>query len=124
MSFIYWFRFVYHLTRFMRKQTHPPVAFMKSPLGASFLQLLMAVESPLLDDETGCISMVVHTQSFSKNAPPDVWALATSYQRPLYLSFWKPIATGGDMQELPPTMNALLRPRRQICKSGKVIYIY
>lgn len=93
---------------------HLPVAFMKSPLGASFLQLLMAVESPLVAEATGCTSMVVHTQSFSKLAPPAVWALETSYQSPLYRSFRKPAATGGALQELLPTMNARLISSRNI----------
>lgn len=64
--FVYQLNVVYNNIVVQTCLKHLPVAFMKSPLGASFLQLLMAVESPLVAEVTGCMSMVVHTQSFSK----------------------------------------------------------
>ena len=71
-----------------------PVALRKLPVGVSFLQLFIAVESPFVAPCTGDMSIVVQTQSFSKAAPPAVCILPISYHRPLYLWLVK-FADGG-----------------------------
>ena len=94
-----------------------PVAFRKSPLGDSFLQLLIAVESPFVAFGTGWISMVVHTQSFSKKAPPAVWIFPISYHNPLYLAFVKLLATWGVWHPLLEKKNPLAEERRNACEN-------
>ena len=74
------------------------MAFKKLPVGVSFLQLLKAVESPFCPPDTGDMSIVVHTQSFSNAAPPAVCILPISYHSPLYFSLVKFWEGGGCIQ--------------------------